>query len=102
MVNIVKWVTARTFIRKTHTTHNKKMVYETKTLELCHDLSGDGEMAYRHMLELKADELLFKSKHPVRYWLQRIWNLMQKGDSTWDGAHYSEKDKYRDGFSYVR
>ena len=88
--------------QNTHNTYNKKMVYETKTLELCHDLSGDGEMAYRHMLELKADELLFKSKHPVRYWLQRIWNLMQTGDSTWDGAHYSEKDKYKDGFSYVR
>ena len=86
----------------THNTYNKKMVYETKTLELCHDLSGDGEMAYRHMLELKADELLFKSKHPVRYWLQRIRNLLKKGDSTWDGAHYTEEEKYKDGYSYIR
>ena len=70
MVNIVKWVPVKAFIRKTHTQqHSKTMVYETKTLDLCHNLSEDGETSYRHMLELKADEILFKSKHPVRYWL---------------------------------
>lgn len=89
------------FANHTHNTHTT-MVYETKTLELCHDLSMEGEREYRLMLELKADELLFKSKHPLKYWIQRIKNLLKTGDSTWDGAHYSEKDKYKDGYSYVR
>ena len=83
--------------QNTHNTQEKQWYTRQK-----HNLSGDGEMAYRHMLELKADELLFKSKHPVRYWIQRIWNLMQTGDSTWDGAHYPEEQKYKDGFSYLR
>ena len=50
---------------------------------------------------MKADEILFKAKHPIRYWVQRFMNLIKCGDSTWDGAHYSEKGKYKDGFAYV-
>ena len=82
-------------------THNI-MVYETKTLELCHGLTPAGEQEYRHMLELLADEILFKSKHPLKYWTQRLMNLLKTGDSTWDGAHYEEDQKYKDGFSYAR
>ena len=78
------------------------MVYDSKTHELFHPLTQEGEEAYRLMLELKADEILFKSKHPFKYWIQRLVNFIKTGDSTWDGAHYSEKDKYKDGFSYVR
>ena len=79
-----------------------EMVYETKTHEPLHSLSDQGEQAYRLMLEMMADEILFKSKHPIKYWFQRLVNLIKTGDSTWDGAHYSEKDKYKDGYSYVR
>ena len=78
------------------------MAYYTDTLKPCHRLTKEGEEAYRLMLELKADEILFKAKHPIRYWLQRMMNFFRYGDSSWDGAHYSEKDKYKDGFSYVR
>ena len=78
------------------------MVYETKTNRVTHSLTDKGEEAYRLLLELKADEILFKAKHPVKYWLQRLRNFWKYGDSTWDGAHYSEKDKYKDGYSYVK
>ena len=78
------------------------MVYETHTKQVVHALTEKGKEAYRLLLELKADEILFKAKHPVKYWLQRLRNLWKYGDSTWDGAHYSEDEKYKDGFSYVR
>ncbi len=78
------------------------MAYDTITGQPYHSLTKEGEEAYRLMLELKADEILFKSKHPVKYWLQRLKNLWKYGDSTWDGAHYPPEKKYKDGFSYVR
>ena len=78
------------------------MAYISDTLEPCHGLSEKGEEAYRRLLELKADEILFKAKHPIRYWWQRLCNLMKYGDSTWDGVHYPPEKKYKDGFSYVR
>ena len=78
------------------------MAYDKETLQPCHEFTEEGEKAYRLMLEMMADEILFKAKHPVRYWVQRIKNLIKYGDSTWDGAHYSEEEKYKDGFSYVK
>lgn len=78
------------------------MVYDSKTLEPLHEMTPDAEEAYRLMLELKADEILFKAKHPVKYWIQRFRNYIKYGDSTWDGAHYSEEEKYKDGFSYTK
>ena len=78
------------------------MVYETKTLELCHQLTEDGEREYRLLLEQVADEILFRSKHPIRYWCQRLFNYLKTGDSTWDGAHYAEHEKYKDGYSYAK
>ena len=66
------------------------MVYETDTLKICHPLTKEGEREYRLLLERKADEILFKSLHPVKYWVRRILNLVKTGDSTWDGPHYSE------------
>lgn len=65
-------------------------------------MTPEAEEAYRLMLELKADEILFKAKHPVKYWIQRFKNYIKYGDSTWDGAHYSEEEKYKDGFSYTK
>ena len=76
------------------------MVYDTKTLKPLHPLTEEGKQAYAQMLEMAADEILFKSKHPFKYWAQRLWNLIAKGDSTWDGAKYREEEKYRDGFAY--
>ena len=73
------------------------------TLKPIHELTTQEEKdAYSLMLELMADEILYKSKHPVRYWIQRAKNLVKYGDSTWDGAHYSEEEKYKDGYSYTR
>ena len=66
------------------------MVYETKTLELCHKLTEEGEREWRILLERKADEILFRAKHPLKYWAQRLRNLIKNGDSTWDGPHYPE------------
>ena len=68
----------------------KTMVYDTKTLEPCHALTKQGENEYRLMLELKADEILFRAKHPIKYWWHRISNLVHTGDSAWDGARYPE------------
>lgn len=45
------------------------MVYYTDTLIPCHRLTRSGEIEYRKMLEEKADEILFKHEHPVRYYL---------------------------------
>ena len=89
-------------LKCTHITYDTDMVYYTDTLEPCHELTEKGKEEYRRMLELAADEILFKSKHPVKYWLQRLRNLIKYGDSTWDGAHYPEEEKYKDGYSYVR
>ena len=90
-------------IHKSHTHNNSKiMVYETKTMDPCHGLTQEGADMYRLMLELKADEILFKAKHPIRYWFQRLSNWWRYGDSRWDGAHYPSEKKYKDGFSYVR
>ena len=46
-----------------------KMVYDSKTNEPLHKMTKEGEEAYRLMLELKADEILFKAKHHVKYWI---------------------------------
>lgn len=43
------------------------MVYDTETLEALHGLTEEGEVEYRKMLERAADELLFKSQHPVKW-----------------------------------
>ena len=78
------------------------MVYYTKTLEPCHPLTQIGEEEHRKLLEFKADEILFRSKHPFRYWFQRMMNWIETGDSEWDGAQYSEQEKYKDGYSYSK
>lgn len=78
------------------------MVYSNDTLETCHELTELGINAYSLILQMKADEILFKAKHPIKYWVQRLKNLIKYEDSTWDGAHYSDEEKYKDGFAYVR
>ena len=78
------------------------MAYMSDTLEPAHGLTELGEQAYRQMLEFKADEILFRAKHPFKYWTQRLRNLMAYGDSSWDGSHYSLEEKYKDGFAYSK
>lgn len=77
------------------------MVYYTNTLEPLHGLTKFGKEMYKKLLEQRADEILFKSKHPIKYWWQRTRNLIRHGDSKWLGPEYSEEEKYKDGFSYT-
>lgn len=44
------------------------MVYDTKTLEPLHGLTEQGIISYQMLLGRKADEILFRHKHPIRYW----------------------------------
>lgn len=75
------------------------MVYNTKTFEILHSLTENGEQHYREMLESKANECLFRSKHPFKYWFNRIFNLIFKFNSHWDGIP-TKHDEKTDGFSY--
>lgn len=48
------------------------MVYETKTLKICHKLSKEGKCNYEKFLEQKADEILFKHEHPIKWLFKKI------------------------------
>ena len=76
------------------------MAYYEDTLEPLHDLTPQGEEMHRRLLEYMADEILFRYKHPFKYWAQRLRNWWVLGDSTWTGPGYSDEEKYKDGFSY--
>lgn len=76
------------------------MVYDEDTLEPLHCLTEEGEELHWKLLERKADEILFKHKHPFKYWIQRLGNWIKFRDSTWLGPGYKECEKYKDGFSY--
>lgn len=54
------------------------MVYNTKTLLPCHELSKKGKEQYRKMLESKADEILFKHQHPFKWLVQKIVSVFKK------------------------
>lgn len=43
------------------------MVYETDTLRPLHGLTPEGETLWREFLEKKADEILYRHEHPVKY-----------------------------------
>ncbi len=45
------------------------MVYNSKTFEIYHKLTEEGEEAYRQMLEKEADKILYKNEHPILYFL---------------------------------
>lgn len=45
------------------------MVYDSKTYKVLHGLTPEGEKLYAEVLERKADEILFRAKHPVRWLL---------------------------------
>lgn len=78
------------------------MVYYKDTLEPLHNLTEQGEELLKQLLEQRADEILFKHKHPIKYWFQRLRNWIKLGDSTWLGPDYDEQEKFKAGFSYSR
>ena len=43
-----------------------------------HKLSKSGEQAYRKMLEQKADEILFKHEHPIKWFIEKIKEFLNK------------------------
>ena len=51
------------------------MAYDTKTLEILHGLTLEGQENYQAMLEKKADEILFKSKHPLRWAMSKVKDI---------------------------
>ena len=48
------------------------MAYDTYTLEVLHGLTPEGEEHYHQMLEEKADEILFKHEHPLKWAVKTI------------------------------
>ena len=51
------------------------MAFYSDTLEVLHDLTPEGEEHYHKMLEQKADELLFKHQHPVKWLITKAKSL---------------------------
>lgn len=48
------------------------MAYDDETLEILHGLTPEGKEQYQKMLEQKADEILFKSQHPLRWAINAV------------------------------
>lgn len=48
------------------------MAYDTHTLEVLHALTPEGKEYYHQMLEQKADEILFKHEHPLKWAILQI------------------------------
>lgn len=53
------------------------MAYDTKTLEILHGLSQEGQIEYQKMLERKADEILFKHQHPFKWTAMKIAEMLK-------------------------
>ena len=58
------------FISKT--VNNIIMVFEENTLRILHPLTEEGKKRYEKFLEQKADEILFKNIHPLKYLYNQI------------------------------
>jgi len=43
------------------------MAYDEETLEALHPLTEQGKQQYQQLLERKADEILFKHQHPLKW-----------------------------------
>lgn len=48
------------------------MVYDSETLEALHELTDDGAVEYKKMLEAAADDILYRSEHPFRWFTERV------------------------------
>ena len=52
------------------------MVYDSETLEVLHGLTEQGETEYRKMLEAAADDILYRSEHPFRWFAERVREMV--------------------------
>lgn len=48
------------------------MVYESKSLMLCHEPTEAGRDEYQRLLEAEADAILFRAQHPFRWFWRKI------------------------------
>ena len=48
------------------------MAYDEKTLQPLHALTERGVEEYHRLLERKADEILYRHSHPVKYFFRKI------------------------------
>lgn len=60
------------------------MVYETKTYRLQHELTEVGQENYQKLLVSIADEILYRHKHPIKWFINKIFPRIFK----------CEKDKF--------
>jgi len=56
--------------------NNDEMVYDSETLEVLHGLTERGETEYRKMLETAADDILYRSEHPFRWFAERVREMV--------------------------
>lgn len=49
------------------------MVLDEETLMPLHEMTEEGKQKYREYLEYRADEILFKNEHPLKY----LWNYIR-------------------------
>jgi hypothetical protein len=52
------------------------MVYNTHTLEICHELSEKGKEAYEKMLKEKAEDIQFKQNHFLKWLCYKLYNFL--------------------------
>ena len=48
------------------------MTYQDDPLRLCHEMTAQHMHFWHELLEEKADEIIFKSQHPVRYFFKKL------------------------------
>lgn len=53
------------------------MVIDEETLVPLHELTEEGKEIYRRYLEYRADEILFKDKHPLVYLYEYIKDMIK-------------------------
>lgn len=52
------------------------MVYDSDTFKALHMLTEAGEISYRKILEQRADEILFKNRHPFKWAISKIREMI--------------------------
>ena len=51
---------------------NNIMVIDNKELKPLHELTEEGKRNYQKFLEDRADEIIYKSEHPFKYFFGKI------------------------------
>lgn len=54
------------------------MVFETKTFILLHKLTADAKEKYEKILEDEATRIIFKNRHPIRYFFKKYFQKEYK------------------------